>query len=98
MASLTIRNIEPEHKKKLKIRAAKNDRSMEEELRVMIKHYLTQVDQISSKTVLDLTEEEVKPYAEMDIVEPSKENPLKGSVLYEGDLISPIDDEWEAES
>lgn len=98
MASLTIRNIEPEHKKKLKIRAAKNDRSMEEELRVMIKHYLTQTDQISSKTVMDHTEEEVKPYAEASIVEPPKENPLKDTVLYEGDLISPIDDEWEAES
>ena len=98
MASLTIRNIEPEHKKKLKIRAAKNDRSMEEELRVMIKHYLTQVDQVSSKTVMDHTEEEIKPYAEIDIVETPKENPLKGSVLYEGDLISPIDEEWEADS
>ena len=71
---------------------------MEEELRVMIKHYLTQVDQISSKIVMDHTEEEVKHYAEIDIVETTKENPLKGSVLYEGDLISPIDEEWEAES
>lgn len=98
MASLTIRNIEPEHKKKLKIRAAKNDRSMEEELRVMIKHYLTQVDRICSKTVIDHTEKEVKPYSEIDITEPLKENPLKDSILYEGDLISPIDDKWEAES
>ena len=71
---------------------------MEEELRVMIKHYLTQVDQISSKIVMDHTEKEVKPYAEIDIVETTRENPLKGSVLYEGDLISPIDEEWEAES
>lgn len=37
-----------------------------------------------------------KPVAQITAVEPPKS--LRGSVLYEGDLISPIDVEWEANS
>ena len=37
-----------------------------------------------------------KPVAQLIAVEPPKS--LRGSVLYEGDLISPIDVEWEANS
>ncbi len=36
MAAITIRNIEPEVKERLRVRAAKNGRSMEEELRSLI--------------------------------------------------------------
>ncbi|MGH9889036.1 MAG: FitA-like ribbon-helix-helix domain-containing protein, partial [bacterium] len=37
MASLTIRNIEPQLKARLRVRAARNDRSMEEEARVILR-------------------------------------------------------------
>ena len=37
MASLTIRNIEPQLKARLRVRAAQNDRSMEEEARVILR-------------------------------------------------------------
>lgn len=36
MAAITIRNIEPEVKERWRIRAAKNGRSMEEEIRVLL--------------------------------------------------------------
>lgn len=40
MAAITIRNIEPEIKERLRVRAAQNGRSMEEEIRVMLRREL----------------------------------------------------------
>ena len=37
MASITIRNLDDDLKKRLRIRAAQNDRSMEEEARIILK-------------------------------------------------------------
>jgi plasmid stability protein len=37
MATLTIRDLDPEVKQRLRVRAAKNGRSMEEEVRVILK-------------------------------------------------------------
>lgn len=37
MVAITIRNIEPEVKERLRVRAAKNGRSMEEEIRVILR-------------------------------------------------------------
>ncbi len=37
-ASLTIRNLDPDTKRRLRIRAASNNRSMEEEVRVILRH------------------------------------------------------------
>lgn len=42
MASITIRNLEAETKRKLKIRAAMNGRSMEQEVREILKSALAQ--------------------------------------------------------
>ena len=42
MATLTIRNLEPQLKSKLRIRAAQHDRSMEEEVRTILKTVLTE--------------------------------------------------------
>ncbi|WP_182084278.1 plasmid stabilization protein [Aureimonas sp. ME7] len=39
MASLTIRNIDDDLKRKLQIRAARNGRSMEQELRVALRQF-----------------------------------------------------------
>lgn len=36
---------------------------------------------------------EISPYAPKDA---THTNPLKGSVLYQGDLISPIDERWDS--
>jgi plasmid stability protein len=40
MATLTIRNVNPKLKAKLRVRAARNARSMEEELRVILREAL----------------------------------------------------------
>ena len=40
MPSLTVRNIDEELKKKLKLSPASRNRSMEEEVRQILKHYL----------------------------------------------------------
>lgn len=40
MATITIRNLEPQLKTKLRIRAAQHDRSMEEEVRTILKAVL----------------------------------------------------------
>lgn len=42
MASIIIRNLEPQVKSKLRIRAARHDRSMEEEARIILKSVLTE--------------------------------------------------------
>lgn len=42
MATITIRNLEPQLKTKLRIRAAQHDRSMEEEVRTILKSVLTE--------------------------------------------------------
>ena len=41
MASITIRDLEPELKERLRIRAARNGRSMEEEARVILRSAVT---------------------------------------------------------
>ena len=38
---------------------------------------------------------EIRPYAPSHV---ARVNPLKGSILYQGDLISPIDEHWESVS
>jgi plasmid stability protein len=41
MASITIRNLEPSLKSRLRVRAAQNGRSMEEEARALLREVLT---------------------------------------------------------
>lgn len=36
---------------------------------------------------------EISPYAAKDT---SQTNPLKGSVLYQGDIVSPVDEKWDS--
>jgi len=44
MATLTIRNLDDELKSRLRIRAARNDRSMEEEVRVILQQAVRDTD------------------------------------------------------
>ncbi len=54
MASITIRNLEESTKRKLKVRAAENGRSMEQEVRVIIESALRQKPVQKAKTGADL--------------------------------------------
>jgi antitoxin FitA len=56
MASLTVRNLEENTKRKLKIRAAQHGRSMEQEVREILKSALREKPQEKAKTGADLAE------------------------------------------
>lgn len=45
MASLTIRNLDEQTKARLRVRAARHNRSMEEEARVMLRQVLAEPDE-----------------------------------------------------
>lgn len=51
MASITIRNLDNKIKSRLKIRAAANDRSMEEEARVILRDAVMDGDQFTEDLV-----------------------------------------------
>jgi antitoxin FitA len=56
MATLTIRNVEPEVQKRLRVRAAQNSRSMEAELRQIIKDAVGTSPEAKKETGRDLAE------------------------------------------
>jgi len=58
------------------------------------KKCLALLDEVNSTGITIVVTKRGKPVAQITAVEPPKS--LRGSVLYEGDLISPIDVEWEA--
>jgi antitoxin FitA len=66
MASITIRNIDDEVKSKLRIRAAINNRSMEEEVRVILKQVLLNPHD-DSKSLVDIAREAVKPFGGFEL-------------------------------
>jgi antitoxin FitA len=56
MATLTIRNVDPEVQKRLRVRAAQNGRSMEAELRQIIKDAVGTSPAPKEESGLDLAE------------------------------------------
>lgn len=72
MASITIRNIEDELKSRLRVQAAQNNRSMEEEVRVILREAL-QVNQVRSASLADIVREAVEPYGGFEIELPERD-------------------------
>ena len=72
MASITIRNIDTEVKSRLRIRAACNNRSMEEEVRVILKMTLSQAPP-KQQSLAENTREAVEPYGGFDIELPKRD-------------------------
>lgn len=72
MASITIRNIDEEVKSRLRIRAAKNNRSMEEEVRVIWKQVLL-IPNDGSKRLVDIALEAAKPFGGFDLELPNRD-------------------------
>ncbi len=63
-------------------------------------HYLALIDQVSQTHETLVSTKYGKPKAKLVPVEATndhKEKPLKGMATFIGDIISPIDEEWEAE-
>ena len=69
MASITIRNLEEKTKRRLKIRAAMNGRSMEHEVREIIKNALRQPNVDRPKTGAELAESIHRRFARLGGVE-----------------------------
>ena len=76
MATLTIRNIDPEVKKRVRVRAAENGRSMEAELRQIINDAVGNAPDATQETGRDLAEairRRFAPYGGVDLDIPPRE-------------------------
>jgi plasmid stability protein len=67
MASITIRNLEAETKRKLKIRAAMNGRSMEQEAREILKSALAQASKKKKTNLAERVREIFGPLGGVDL-------------------------------
>ena len=72
MASITIRNIDDEVKSRLRVQAAQNNRSMEEEVRIILREAL-QVNPTRSASLADIAREAVEPYGGFEIELPKRD-------------------------
>jgi antitoxin FitA len=72
MASLTIRNIEPQLKARLRVRAARNDRSMEEEARVILREAVA-TDSASPKNLAVFIRDLFQPLGGVELEIPPRE-------------------------
>ena len=79
MASITIRNIDDEVKSRLRVRAAMNNRSMEEEVRFILKQATTDVNE-SSRSLVEIAREAVEPYGGFELDVPARDG-IRGQDL-----------------
>jgi plasmid stability protein len=74
VATLTIRNIEDDLKRRLRIRAARHGRSMEEELRVILRAALAKSD-TPSESLYDAIRAHFGPLGGVDLELPPRDPP-----------------------
>jgi plasmid stability protein len=72
MASITIRNLDKDIKSQLKIRAAKHGRSMEEEVRNILKAAIAQGEE-ESENLADSIHKKMAPFGGIDLPELERE-------------------------
>jgi plasmid stability protein len=72
MASLTIRNIEPQLKARLRVRAARNDRSMEEEARMILREAMV-ADSAPPKNLAAFIRDLFQPLGGVELEIPPRE-------------------------
>ena len=79
MASITIRNLEEATKRRLKVRAAENGRSMEQEAREILRSALRQNPQQQPKTGAELVEAIRRRFAPLGGIElePFPDEPVR---------------------
>lgn len=74
MASITIRNLDDELKSKLRIQAAKNNRSMEEEVRTILADSLSSPKKMQTgKELFENIRRRVAPFGGIDLPEIPRE-------------------------
>ena len=72
MASITIRNLDDEVKTRLRVRAARNGRSMEEEARVILRDAVSH-EMPPAKDLATAIHELFKPYGGVELEPPPRE-------------------------
>ena len=72
MATLTIRNVDPKLKAKLRVRAARNARSMEEELRVILREAVAS-DSETPANLAAFIIEQFRPFGGVELEIPPRE-------------------------
>ena len=72
MASITIRNLDEDVKTSLRVRAAGNGRSMEEEARIILRKAVVPAD-VSEKGLGTAIRELFKPYGGVELELPARE-------------------------
>jgi antitoxin FitA len=73
MASMTIRDLDDQLKSRLRMRAAKNNRSMEEEVRAILKSALA-ADGARSKSLIQAIRERIEPLGGIELEQPARES------------------------
>jgi plasmid stability protein len=73
MATLTIRNIDPEVKKRVRVRAAENGRSMEAELRQIIKDAVGLADRAEGVNLAEAIRRRFARYGGVELEIPPRE-------------------------
>jgi antitoxin FitA len=71
MASITIRNLDDSLKRKLRLRAAHQNRSMEEEARDILRTALSQ-EPTDQRSLADALHESVKPFGGVELELPTR--------------------------
>ena len=72
MASITIRNLDDDVKTRLRVRAAENGRSMEEEARVILRDAVGR-EEVPSKGLGTAIHERFKPFGGVELELPPRE-------------------------
>jgi plasmid stability protein len=80
MASITIRNIDDEVKSRLRIRAAMNNRSMEEEVRSILKRATSQFES-DSRSLTKIVRDAVEPYGGFELELPKRDSIREDELL-----------------
>lgn len=72
MANITIRNIDEDVKSRLRVLAAMNNRSMEEEVRIILKE-ATSIPHENQRSLVDIAREAVEPYGGFELELPARD-------------------------
>ena len=72
MATMTIRNLDDDLKTQLRVRAARNGQSMEEEARSILRSVL-KAEPLSGQSLVDSIRAMVKPYGGIELELPPRE-------------------------
>jgi plasmid stability protein len=77
MGSITIRNLDDRVKRKLRVRAARHGRSMEEEVRQILGTALAETAQASPQSVFDIIRSRVESVGGIELTIPARSKRMR---------------------